>query len=187
EKFTFAIDWGDGTPLDSGPVTIDTPGSPGVSTKGPFDGSHIYADNGIYTVTVTVSDDDGGTVSETFTDVVDNVEPNLVVPPDQVVNEGSLLSLPNIGQFTDPAFDNPNNPQGEVSEKFTFAIDWGDGTPLDSGAGTIDVPGGPGVLTQGHFSGSHIYADNGIYTVTVTISDDDGGTTSATFLVTVEN
>ncbi|MGD9723903.1 MAG: PKD domain-containing protein [Pirellulales bacterium] len=187
EKFTYAINWGDGTPLDSGPATIDVPGGPGTPTQGSFDGSHVYADNGVYTVTVTISDDDGGTTSAQFQVTVNNVAPTLVVPPDQVVDEGSTLSIPNIGQFTDPGYDNLLNVGGETTEKFTYAVDWGDGTPLDSGPATIDVPGGPGTPTQGSFDGSHVYADNGVYTVTVTISDDDGGTTSAQFQVTVNN
>ncbi len=187
EKFTYAINWGDGTPLSAGPATIDVPGSPGTPTSGSFDGSHTYADNGIYTVTVTVSDDDGGTTSASFEVTVNNVAPTLVVPPNQTVNEGALLSLTDIGVFTDPGFDNPLNIGGETSEKFTYAINWGDGTSLDSGPATIDAPGAAGTPTSGSFDGSHTYADNGIYTVTVTISDDDGGTTSATFQVTVNN
>ncbi len=97
-----------------------------------------------------------------------------------MVDEGALLSITNIGQFTDPGFDNPLNVEGELTERFTFAVDWGDGTELDSGPATIDVFGSPGVPTSGSFDGSHIYADNGVYTVTVTVSDDDGGTTSET-------
>ena len=54
-------------------------GSPACSTAGSFDGSHTYADNGVYTVTVTVFDDDGGTTSQTFTVTVDNVAPTLTV------------------------------------------------------------------------------------------------------------
>jgi PKD repeat protein len=187
EKFTYSINWGDGTPEQSGPPTIDVVGGPGVPTQGSFDGSHIYADNGVYTVTVTINDDDGGMAVQTFEVTVNNVAPTLVVPPNQVVNEGALLSIPNIGQFTDPGFNNPLNVGGEVSETFTYSIDWGDGTPPQSGPATIDVLGGPGVPTQGSFDGSHIYADNGVYTVTVTISDDDGGTTVQTFDVTVNN
>ena len=48
-----------------------------------------------------------------------------------------------IGQFTDPGFDNPLNVGGEVSEKFTYSINWGDGTAVASGPATIDTPGGP--------------------------------------------
>ncbi len=187
EQFTYAIDWGDGTPIDSGPPTIDVVGGPGVPTQGSFDGSHIYADNGVYTVTVTVSDDDGGSDTATFSVTVHNVAPVLTVADNQTTNEGSLLSITNIGQFTDPGFDNPLNVGGETQEQFTYTINWGDGTPIDSGPPTIDVVGGPGTPTQGSFDGSHIYADNGVYTVTVTVSDDDGGSDTATFTVTVHN
>ncbi len=187
EKFTYAINWGDGTATQSGPVTIDIPGGPGVPTQGSFDGSHIYADNGVYAVTVTVIDDDGGMAMQSFEVVVNNVAPVLTVAPDQVVNEGALLSITNIGQFTDPGFNNPLNIGGEVVEQFTYSINWGDGTPVQAGAPTIDIPGGPGVPTQGSFDGSHIYADNGVYTVTVTVVDDDGGMAVETFEVTVNN
>ena len=51
-------------------------------TAGSFDGSHIYADNGVYTVTVTVMDDDGGVTVQTFEVTVNNVAPTLDVAPD---------------------------------------------------------------------------------------------------------
>ena len=187
EQFIYSINWGDGTPVQAGAPTIDVPGSPGMPTQGSFDGSHIYADNGVYTVTVTITDDDGGMAQQTFEVTVNNVAPTLVVAPNQVINEGALLSITNIGQFTDPGFNNPLNIGGEVVEQFTYSINWGDGTPVQAGAPTIDVPGSPGVPTQGSFDGSHIYADNGVYTVTVTITDDDGGIAVQTFEVTVNN
>ena len=45
----------------------------------------------------------------------------------------------------------------------------------------------PGVLSTGSFGGSHTYADNGVYTVTVTIFDDDGGSDVKTYVITVTN
>ena len=57
-------------------------------TAGSFDGSHIYADNGDYTVTVTLIDDDGGVTVQPFEVTVNNVAPTLTVPPNQTVNEG---------------------------------------------------------------------------------------------------
>ena len=187
ETFFYTIDWGDGTTTEFGAPTIDTPGSPGVPTAGSFDGSHVYADNGVYTVTVTVTDDDGGSTSETFNVTVNNVAPTLVASEDQEVDEGELLEITDIGSFTDPGFDNPDNVGGEVEETFFYTIDWGDGTTTEFGSPTIDTPGEPGVPTAGSFDGSHVYADNGVYTVTVTVTDDDGGSTSETFDVTVNN
>jgi PKD repeat protein len=192
ETFTFTINWGDGTSTDAGNATVDLVGSPSELTAGSFDGSHTYADNGVYTVTVKVLDDDGGSDQKTFQVTVQNVAPSLTAAANQTVNEGSLLSLTNIGAFTDPGFDNPLNAGkasngGDTAETFTFTINWGDGTATDAGNATVDVFGSPGVLTAGSFDGSHTYADNGVYTVTVTVLDDDSGQAQKTFTVTVLN
>ena len=162
-------------------------GSNNVLTAGSFDGQHIYADNGVYTVTVKVTDDDGGSATKTFNVTVNNVAPTLTVVPNQTINEGSQLSITNIGQFTDPGFDNPLNPNGPSVETFTYTINWGDGNSIDAGAATVDVHGSNNVLTAGSFDGAHIYADNGVYTVTVKVTDDDGGATVQTFNVVVNN
>ncbi|MBA7645143.1 hypothetical protein ES703_52896 [subsurface metagenome] len=95
--------------------------------------------------------------------------------------------MTNLGTFTDPGFDNPLNFSGELTETFAFSIDWGDGTLPDSGEATVDIAGDRGVLTEGSFDASHIYADNGTYTVTITVSDDDGGSDTKTLLVMVNN
>src|SRR5262249_29236022 len=166
----------------------DPTGGVGVRTAGSFDGSHTYADNGVYTVTVRVFDDDGGVDQKTFQVTVNNVTPTLTVVGNQTLNEGQLLSLTDIGTFTDPGFDNPlNPPPGETAETFTYDVNWGDGRPHSTGTATIDTAGGVGVLTAGSFDGTHTYADNGIYTVTVTVFDDDGGSDQKTFQVTVNN
>ncbi|MDZ4784068.1 MAG: PKD domain-containing protein [Planctomycetia bacterium] len=186
ETFTFTIDWGDGSTDSAGTATIDTAGGVGVLTQGSFDGSHEYADDGIYTVTVTITDDDGGTDTETFTITVNNVAPTLTVVTDRTTDEGTQVSITNIGAFTDPGYDTPPA-GGAVNETFTFTIDWGDGTTDSAGTATIDDVGGVGDLTDGSFEGSHTYADDGTYTVTVTITDDDGGTDTETFTITVNN
>jgi PKD repeat protein len=189
EAFTYVIDWGDGTADSAGAATVDLVGSPGVLTSGSFDSSHTFADNGSYLVTVTVTDDDGDSAVQTFTVTVSNVAPTLAPIADKAVAEGSLLSLPNVGQFTDPGFDNPLNPipGGELVETFTYVIDWGDGTADNAGAATVDLVGSPGVLTSGSFDSSHTFADNGTYLVTVTVTDDDGGSAVQTFTVAVSN
>ena len=61
--------------------------------------------------------------------------------------------ITNIGKFTDPGFDNPLNVGGETTERFTFTINWGDGTALNSGPGDITTPGSAACLTAGAFDG----------------------------------
>ena len=122
--------------------------------------SHTYAVNGIYTVTLTVTDDDGGVGSDTLTVTVSNVAPTVEAGPNQSVNEGVSVSF--TGSFSDPA---------GTADTYTVKWNFGDGSPEVIGT-----------LTP-----SHTYADNGIYTVTLTVTDDDGGVGSDTLTVTVSN
>jgi len=188
ESFTYDIDWGDGRDAVSGQSVADTNGSPGVPSTGEFNGSHVYADDGVYTVTVTIHDDNGGSHVQSFEVTVQNVAPIVAVPNgDQVVNEGALLSLTDLATFTDPGFDNPLNPGGATQETFTYDINWGDGRDAISGASVADTNGAPGVPSSGTIAGSHTYADDGVYTVTITVYDDNGGSHKQMFQVTVNN
>src|SRR5262249_16899443 len=140
-----------------------------------------YADNGTYTVSVSFKDDDmAGFKTETFVITVNNVAPTLsgLVPSTTTINEAGSGNF-NVN-FSDPGFDNPLNTNmppngGEVAESFTYDINWGDGRQELTNVATPDVNGSPGVASTGSFGGSHIYADDGVYTVTLTIHDDDGG------------
>ncbi len=192
ETFTYSIDWGDGTSDDAGFATIDTPGRLGVPTSGSFDGSHIYSDNGTYTATVTVYDDDGGSDTETFTVTVGNVVPAISgVTGGETVDEGSAFTLADLGwAIEDPGFDNPSNPGGATSETFTsaYTIDWGDGSAVQSGAILGRVSGAAGVPTVAEFEGvAHTYADNGVYTVWITLGDDDSAPVTYALAITVAN
>ena len=68
------------------------------------------------------------------------------------VNEGQTLSLS--GSYTDV---------GTLDTHFAL-INWGDGSPVQN----VGQSGG-------NIAASHVYADAGFYTVTVTLKDDDGG------------
>lgn len=123
---------------------------------------HTYADDGSYEVTLTVSDGFAtGNTSTTATIV--NVAPSVDAGPDTFVNEGSLFSRG--GSFTDPGADS-----------WTATVDYGDG----SGAQPL-------TLTNKTFTLSHTYADNGPYSVTVQVTDDDGGVGNDQVTITVHN
>ncbi len=156
---TATIDWGDGTAVAAGVV------DQGANT---VSGSHVYANQGTFTVTVTVDDGDGGVGSDTFLVTVANVAPVVDAGANQNAQEGTTtVSLPP-ATFVDPGAENAH----------TATINWGDGTAVV--AGVVDQ-------NANTVSGSHVYANNGTFTVTVTVSDGDGGTGSDTFTVTVAN
>lgn len=49
------------------------------------------------------------------------------------------------------------------------------------------IPGGITVPTTGTITGTHTYAAVGIYHVMVTVNDDDGGSGTAAFTITVNS
>jgi hypothetical protein len=131
-----------------------------------FTASHTYADDDPtgtpadpYTLTATVTDDDGGVsgsltasvtvrnVPPVFTDLTNTAAvPGNVLPGDPVTVSGS---------FTDPGADT-----------HTVLINWGDSQTAD----TFVLPKG-----SRDFSFEHLYAQPNIYTISVTLTDDDGG------------
>lgn len=205
----YTIDWGDGTADTPVNVVMRNNGAPGSATTALFEhAAHTYADNGTYTVRVRVADDNMGAyhdaslfetgvegvdfVDLTFTITVNNVAPTMTVP---VVSAGTINENGSVSfnvSFSDPGFDNPLNDNtppngGEVEESFTYDIDWGDNRQTLGNVAVAATPGGVGVPSQGSFGGSHVYADDGTYTVTVTIHDDDGGSFTRQFNVVVQN
>lgn len=167
DDYDVEISWGDGSPVEI--VTV-------VGGADSFTATHNYADDGVYTVSIIAT---GQTATALTSDVtVNNVAPTVTAITDQTVAEGTALNLTDIATFEDPGFD---------TETFTYSVDWGDGSLADTGNATIDTNGSAGTKTLGSLDGSHIYADNGIYTVTITLQDDDGGVSSETFQVRVNN
>ena len=130
----------------------------GDSATGTLTPTHAYADDGIYTVTLTVTDDDGGVGWDTLIVTVNNVAPTAVIEsvtaPDPIMPGDTIFFS---GSAVDPG----------ILDTFTFEWDFGDGS------------------TASGSSVEHAYTNPGIYTVTLTVTDDDGGSGSDTYVVAV--
>jgi DNA/RNA endonuclease G (NUC1) len=166
---TTALDEG-GSASFSAAASLDTNGAI-VSYEWSFgDGSngsgatvaHTFADDGVYTVTVTVTDNDGLTDTASLTVTVSNVAPVVGAIPDASVQVGDAYTV--AGSFTDPGADT-----------WTASVNFGDGSAPEQ------------AMLSGHdFSLVHVYAAAGTYTVTVTVDDGDA-TASTTHTVTVNS
>jgi hypothetical protein len=124
----------------------------------------VYVNNGVFTVTVEVTDKSGATGSGTaiVTVGVANVAPVVNAGPDTAINKGSTFSQ--VGSFTDPD-----------SNYWTATVNYGDGSGSQRLTLTADKT----------FSLSHKYGNNRVYTVTVTVKDNAGGVGTDTATVTV--
>jgi len=131
-------DFGDGTNATG--VTVD----------------HSYSDDGTYTVTLTVTDDDGATDTATSIKTVLNRPPAAIFTESaETVYTGEVIYFNASDSF---------DVDGTVVSYFW---DFGDGSNAT------------GVLV------SHAYAGKGTYTVTLTVTDDDGVSASTKAIKTI--
>lgn len=132
-----SINWGDGTPAD--PVMV---------AGGDVMLSHTYADDGTYTATLTVNDDDGASTSATFDVIVNNVAPTLVASGSGSIKPGESYTLSL--SSSDPGDDTIQS----------WTIDWGDGE-------TEIIAGNPTSVT-------HTFALAATHFIQATAKDEDG-------------
>jgi hypothetical protein len=156
-EYMASIKWGDGH-TSAGIVSGPTGGLFTVT------GSNIFAEEGPYTVTVTITDIDDTTNGATTTSTATVSDAALSASCAVVSTSAQSFSGPT-ATFTDAA-----SPFGTLSD-FSASINWGDGT---TSAGTVTGPNG-GPYSVG---GSHTYASTGPFTITTTISDVGGSSTS---------
>jgi uncharacterized delta-60 repeat protein len=151
-SWTATVDYGDGTATKS------------LSLSGTnFSLSHLYKDNGTYTVTVNVTDNQGATGTKTATITVNNVVPTvgtITVSPNPLQVNSAITASAN---FTDPG----------VLDTHTATWNWGDGNTT---TGTVTETNGSGSVSD-----SHTYATADVYTITLTVTDKDNGQGTQTF------
>ncbi|QEL18583.1 beta strand repeat-containing protein [Limnoglobus roseus] len=179
---TVTIIWGDGTPNTVLPVASLTLVSPGTYT---FSATHTYADDPAgtpdqYTISVTSVDNDGATsTAVTAAVTVNNVAPAVAIAQGASSSglEGTAVTF--TGLFTDPG----------AGEDVNFTYTWtvtstnGQGVPNGTGTVTTYTVGGTAVPAF-----TFTPADDGTYTISLTVTDKDGGTSvAATHTLTVTN
>ncbi|HMC31728.1 MAG TPA: PKD domain-containing protein, partial [Candidatus Angelobacter sp.] len=121
--------------------------------------SHTYNTAGTYTVTATVTDNLGATATKSTTVVV--TAPNL--PPIAAVSATPSSAYGPISVSVSAA--SSSDPDGSIA---STVLSFGDGTSANSVAA------------------SHTYSAAGVYTITATVTDNQGATSSASTLVTVK-
>ena len=162
DSFVLTIGWGDGQSQ-----TLNYPAG-----TNSFEVTHVYTDDppagspsDDYVITYSINDHRFGTDSGSKSVTVNNVNPTVsnvaVSPSPALVGQTVTLS----GNYTDLGYH--GSPADEQLQVF---ITWGDGQTT-----SVVTTGAPGAINQ-----SHQYAAAGNYTITVQVSDNDGGVTVET-------
>ncbi|OGT28300.1 MAG: hypothetical protein A2Z17_07355 [Gammaproteobacteria bacterium RBG_16_66_13] len=170
---TAAIDWGDGSP----PEVVTVAQGEGV---GSLSGSHPYGDDGDYNVQVSVTDNHGGLGTALAVVRVDNLAPSVDLDmPSAVETAGGFVFLGRAGveqthaaSATDPGSD-------DLSFEWSFgpeSIYFNDGVGPDP----EKSPGGAFPFTASDMAATALPAA-GVYSLTVSAADDDGGAIAESF------
>ena len=110
-------------------------------------------DDGTYELTLTTSDGVNPDVTDTAALIVGNVAPQIETVTAPTAPTAITTPVSIIATYSDPG----------SNDTHTAVVDWGDGTTSAAAA------------SGGALSDSHTYGSAGIFTICVTVTDDDGG------------
>ena len=120
-----------------------------------------------------IIDKDNGFTTYTTDVTVDNVDPSITAPSDQSSNEGENHS-----------FDLGSLQRSGLRQPLEVSVDWGDSSPTTD----YQITGSGAASSLAIGPKSHTYIDGpNDYTVSVTVTDKDGGSDTKTFMVHVNN
>ena len=135
------------------------------NNDGTWSWNYTPTDDGTGTVTVTADDGNGGTVTDTFDWTAYNVAPDVTITSPA---DGTLYTVNTpvnlAASFTDPG----------SADTHTYSINWDDSPSPSIGDAigeTVD--------------GSRAYTTPGVYMISVTVTDDDGGYDTKPVMVVV--
>ena len=156
-EYSATILWGDGG-TSAGTITV-------AGSTFSVLGSHLYAEEGLKQMSVTIHHD-------TAADVTVSAFANVIDPPVAATGgatftatEGALAASQVVATFTDPG-------GAEVINDYAATIFWGDG---NTSSGTITAVAGTFTVASGH-----LYASEGQFTISVAVGHDNAAVATVT-------
>jgi phospholipase C len=159
--YSATITWGDG---HTSTGTVQSNGNGGFQVVG----SNSYAEEGSYSIAVSITDAGGSSASVNSTVLVGDAALATTAQTVEAIAGTAFTGV--VAAFRDPGNDGTTN-------DYSATIAWGDG---NKSAGTVQADGNGGF----NVVGTYTYATTGNYTATVTINDIGGSAATVASSVT---
>ena len=163
------INWGDGSPATPYNIQVLS------SSSGVISGSHIYANDGTYTVTLRIVTTQNGQLTFLSSVVINNLPPVLPATVSYNILAGRIITFqPFVA--TEPG----------TLDSVSASVNYGDGSAVVNFTPSFSPFGPPGSATGSPITVAiplHVYTSIGVFPVTLTLIDDAGASASLTFSV----